>query len=190
MWTRLRNLIYPIYVTYSRRYFHVNSYSFTTINDSRTISSFTVIKSCELFDARMYRTYTYIYIYISQEDRRSQRNSIQSKEEKENLSLTRHRNTWASGRRPILSEIRIPIRISVGDILLASPLRRKTESSSRSLPSSALVPFLEFDSHSVSLSTTTPSRTAISLTASSAKIVSIRIQMRPRSHHATRHIPP
>jgi len=33
------------------------------------------------------------------------------------------------------------------------------------------------------------SRTAISLTASSAKIVSIRIQMRPRSHHATRHIP-
>lgn len=44
-------------------------------------------------------------------------------------------------------------------------------------------------SHSVSLSTATPSRTAILLTASSAKIVSIRIQMRPRSHHATRHIP-
>jgi len=34
-----------------------------------------------------------------------------------------------------------------------------------------------------------PRETAISLTASSAKIVSIRIQMRPRSHHATRHIP-
>lgn len=34
-----------------------------------------------------------------------------------------------------------------------------------------------------------PSRPAISPTTSSAKIVSIRIQMRPRSHHATRHIP-
>lgn len=86
----MRNLIYLIHVIHSLRYLHVNStYNFTTINDSRAISSFTVIKSRELFDARIYRT----YIYMSQEDRRSQRNSIQSEEEKENSSSTRGMET-------------------------------------------------------------------------------------------------
>lgn len=96
---------------------------------------FTVIKSRELFDAHIYRTYIYLYLKKIEGVEEIQFRAEGRKGKSRSDARHENGNTWASGRRPALSGI--PIRISVGDILLASPLRWKTE---RSTVTRALFP--------------------------------------------------
>jgi len=58
---RAWEIIYPIYVTHSRRYLYVNSYNFTTINDSRTSLPLQLLNHVNfLMRACTTRIYTYL----------------------------------------------------------------------------------------------------------------------------------